>query len=1139
MHSSMATRHPSLVDLLVARCGDAFDRPACIDGLGERMLPWGGLVQSALDVAGVLTASGLRRGDRLAHVGPHSIEWITVDLACLLTGIVHVALHADAGIREQEAQVAWLAARGIACGGGRTRLTVPPGMIVIDLPPVAGGHEPAAAVQRRLAACAAATDPEAAATIVLSSGTTGLPKGVVHSQKALAMNAIASAEVFLDEPDDVRLSWLPMSHALARVGDLYTAIVRGGCLNVVTDRTRLLDACRRAPPTVILGVPACFERLERGVAAGRITDLKASLGGRVRVCVSGGAPLRRRTVDCFAKQGVSLVEGYGLAEAGPVVALSNPRIARPGSVGLPLAGVEIRLDTRPESQGQLLVRTPSRAIAVIEPDREGRRESACDAGSWLETGDLAAIDAEGHVRITGRLADAVVLATGVKVPPAEVEAALAEDDAVAQVCVIGDGCPWPVAIVVPEPAVIRAAIRRMGVRVTSRAAALRHPKVLAWLGRRLARRQHHLPRAWRVRRAALVGRPFDAAHGEATESLKLKRPVIASHCRWVLDAVADARIPAAGRLAVVPVTSEPGTGDLGTGDLGNRESPETPARGWLVPALWHGSGDDGFHAAALPAITPAREAVAAVLDQAESAIDRLREAGRLYEPLPDADRRRPPIADAPEVPRGLFSRDAEEALGEAGLWGLAVPEAFGGTGCSMQELAAAITRIAANVPTAAGMLSLHSSIGAVTAVSAFGTPEQRARLLPGLAHGKPLSIFGGTEPDVGCDLGAASARIERVDGRLVLTGTKMFITGATHGRLVKLLAKLDGRPCVALVPLPSSDTPSFRVLGYPLHPLKHAHNAAIEFDRFEIDQRDILEPPGAASDAMKIVWNGLNRGRVTLAAQAAGTLRILLEQAARYATERKTWGEPIASRELVQGRLGRIAASITACESIAAWAAAAIDTGHTGELEAIVAKVTASECVREAAIDALGVHGGRAFLVGHPLGDSFHDHFAVTIYEGESDLLGLALFKGLAKHHPLASTESRSAIQWLAWRVARMAAPASRDARGILDRELRDHARDARRQLARMAARIDRTIRRHDRSLADRQLLVGQLAAAVRGLIGVIAVAHRADMLGDERTLLAGRGWCRLARARYAGRHPRPSDLALLATLGRATLPGS
>ena len=156
-------------------------------------------------------------------------------------------------------------------------------------------------------------------------------------------------------------------------------------------------------------------------------------------------------------------------------------------------------------------------------------------------------------------------------------------------------------------------------------------------------------------------------------------------------------------------------------------------------------------------------------------------------------------------------------------------------------------------------------------------------------------------------------------------------------------------------------------------------------------------------DGMRIVWHGLNRGRITLAAQAAGTLRILLETAREYSGRRRTWGEPIGARQLVQGRLGRIAARIVACDALAAWAATSIDGGQTGELEAITAKIVAGECVRDSAIDALGVHGGRAFLVGHPLGDSLHDHLAVTVYEGESDLLGLALFKGIAKHHPLAA----------------------------------------------------------------------------------------------------------------------------------------
>nr|MCS5616501.1 acyl-CoA dehydrogenase family protein [Pirellulales bacterium] len=350
--------------------------------------------------------------------------------------------------------------------------------------------------------------------------------------------------------------------------------------------------------------------------------------------------------------------------------------------------------------------------------------------------------------------------------------------------------------------------------------------------------------------------------------------------------------------------------------------------------------------------------------------------------------------------RGKFSAAAETAIGETGLWGLAVPTAFGGSGASMLDLARAITAVAADAPAAAGMLAVHSSIGAVSAIAAFGTPDQQARHLPGLAAGRPLSIFGATEPDAGCDLGRVQATLERQGDRLLLSGTKMFITGARHGRLAKVLARLDDRPAVVLAHLPERDTTTFRLRHYQLHPLKQTHNAALEFDRFEVSEADLLEPPGG--DAMAIVWHGLNRGRTTLAAQAAGTLQLLLSHAAAFAHERETWGRPIATRQLVQGRLGRITAAAFACEAISQWAAAAVDAGG-GEWEAIIAKVTASTAVREAAIDALGIHGGRAFLVGHPLGDAWHDHFAVGVYEGESDLLGLALFRGLAKGHPLAA----------------------------------------------------------------------------------------------------------------------------------------
>jgi len=1185
---------PSMVAWMLARLESSYDRPAVCDALDEgRTWTWGELVAAAVTLADRLTTVGLRRGQRIAHLGSHSPDWIVVDLACQLAGIVHVPLHADATSAEHAAQMAWLAPQGILWSGswrgGGPETGVP---ITIDLRVqrrsnrdrsrdgvAASGllksalwqpqHADRGALQDTVSRYAESCDPDACSTILLSSGTTGRPKGVMHSQRTVVTNAVAATKVFLDEPNDVRLSWLPLSHSLARTGDLVTALVRGGCLNVVTDRRRVLDACRVLPPTVVLGVPAFFERLERAAEAGRISDLAAALGGRVRVCVSGGAALCIRTTEAFAARGLPLVQGYGLAEAGPVVTLSNPRIARPGTVGPPVEGVELTLDTRPATRGQLLVRTPSRALGVIENDTAGRfslgapplpnehdapnksiHVGRIDSGSidsgWIETGDLAVIEADGQVRITGRIVDTLVLSGGTKVAPAEVEAALAEDPAVAQVCVAGNGLAAPVALVVPEPAVLRAAIRRMGLRVWSRRAALRHPRVLAWLARRLARRQQHLPRGFRARRAVLIGRPFDAAHGEATESLKLRRDAIAAHHATELS-LAARPVPPPWIAVVSPgppcgpqhAVLEPTTG---TRHAAARNS-------WAAATLWGGAqaeanAPSGFSLSAALAAEPLRDAVADVVERASRVIANLRDQSRLY------DAARPetasiwssaPLDDAPAAPVGTFSQAAEAALGETGFWGLLVPEQFGGTGCTMQELARVITQFAADVPTAAGMLSVHSSIGAVSALTAFGSESQQARHLPGLAQGTPLSIFAATEPDAGCDLHAIRSRLERHEGRLLLSGTKMFITGATYGRLVKLLAVLDGRPAVLLVRLPDTDTPTFRLRHYRLHPLKHAHNAALEFTRHEVHAADILQPPEGSSDAMRIVWHGLNRGRITLAAQAAGTLRLLVRQARDHALRRRTWGEPIASRELVQGRLARIAAGIVACDSLAAWAAAAVDAGQSGELEAITAKVVAGECVRDGAINSLGVHGGRAFLVGHPLGDSFHDHFAVTVYEGESELLGLALFKGLAKHHPLAglareTASGRRAAAWLAWRIGLLSRQPHRDDSGILDRRLRHHAATARRLLGGAAVRIDRGLRRHGKALADRQLLVGGWSAEVRDLVSVLAVAHHADATGDDGDLLAADCWCRLALARGRGTRLTAADHAALATLGRTVV---
>lgn len=1128
--ASVATAAPppadTLVGLLAQRVQHDGDRGAlrtpAASRIGNASSPerspcwtWRRLAAAAMQLASRLEAAGLSRGDRLAHSGPHTADWVLVDLACLLSGIVHVPLHAEMTAEARRHWCEWLRVEALLVSGrGHQALAAmpcrqldwrchaPDGLLA-----TATSHAPdmlSASLAKRVAAC----DPDQEAVILFSSGTTGRGRGVVHSQRSLAANAVASAGVFLEEPEDVRLAWLPMTHSLARTGDLGTALVRGACLAMVEDRTRLLDAAQEVSPTVILGVPAFYERLEQALAAGQIDDLPARLGGRVRVCVSGGAPLRQRTVDAFASAGVPLVQGYGLAEAGPVISLASPRNQKSGTVGPPLAGVDVRVN----ETNVLEVRSPGLALGVIEAGSTTLHPIT--SGGWLTTGDLGALDADGHLRLSGRAGDTLVLAGGEKLSPTDIEALLAEDPAIAQVCVLGHGLRRPVAVIVPEPAVFRDAVRSMRLRVVSRRQALRHPRLVAWLTRRIAWRQRHLPRACQANQVLLLDRSFDPHSGEVTAAMKLRRQTIA---KGLAKEMATAATPHAGPR---PDNLHP------IRPAANVAGSTTPA----ASCLWQGSASGSFAAAAEAAAAPLPTAMASLESDAVSLARRMRDDGSLFDEA------------------GRLAATAEEALAKTGLFGLAVPEPYGGSAAGMQQLCRVVSHLGSISPTSAGMLSVHSTIGAVWALRDFGTQQQQQRHLPALARGTPLSIFAATEPDAGCDLGRVATTLTRHEGRLLLTGEKMFITGATHGRLVKLLARdadHGNAPVIILVRLPAHDTDQVQLERCQLHPLKHAHNQLIRFDRYEVSADDILRgpaKPGRSPDAMQIVWHGLNRGRVTLAAQAVGTLSLMLGEAVAYARQRETWGQPIASRELIQGRVARIAAAAFTCEAVASWAAHSIDAGGSGELEAIVAKVTASGLVREAAADAYGIHGGRAFLRGHPLGDSLHDHFAVNTYEGESGLLELALFKGLVKRHPLADRRSSSPLSMLlpTLRLRATRWGSATEDRSILDARFRGFAAAARQQMRSTARDIERAIRRHGRGLAEHQLLVGSLAARAREQLVILAVAHHADRVtaaaGDTAGLAAAETACRLALARSSGRHLAPDDLTCLATTGKTFL---
>ena len=209
---------------------------------------------------------------------------------------------------------------------------------------------------------------------------------------------------------------------------------------------------------------------------------------------------------------------------------------------------------------------------------------------------------------------------------------------------------------------------------------------------------------------------------------------------------------------------------------------------------------------------------------------------------------------------------------------------------------------------------------------------------------------------------------------------------------------IDRRPAVLIADLPAQENEHFQLKHYGLYALKQAHNYGIVFNNFRVPAANLLTPP--RGDGLTIAYHGLNLGRVALCANAAGTMRLMMASMLPWAQFRKTYGAPIAARELVRRRLGRLTGLIVACDALVAWCAGLIDQGYRGELECVIAKIFGSEAQKEAAIELfMKTHGGRSCLGGHMFGDNVHEYVAPCIYEGEGEMLGMAFFKSLVKHH--------------------------------------------------------------------------------------------------------------------------------------------
>jgi len=558
-------------------------------------------------------------------------------------------------------------------------------------------------------------------------------------------------------------------------------------------------------------------------------------------------------------------------------------------------------------------------------------------------------------------------------------------------------------------------------------------------------------------------------------------------------------------------------------------------------AVWEGSAPVELFASR-PVQTPPE--VERVMQNSLEVVRKYREAGTVL----DED--------------GKIAGRVLDDLAEAGYWGLLVGRDYGGAGAPFASFAPFLTQMALLDPTIAGLASVHGCIGAVDPVRTFGNEEQKQRFLPGLADGSRLSAFALTEPGAGSDLTQLRTTAELQGDHYVVNGEKLFITNIVPGRTIGLVCLIEDRPAVLIAELPDEENEHFQLTKYGLWALKHTYNRGIVFRDFRVPAENLLEP--IRGDGLTIAYHGLNLGRVSLCANAAGTMRVMMASMLPWAAFRRTYGAPIAQRELVRRRLGRLAGLIVASDALVAWCAGLIDLGYRGEMECMVAKIFGSESQKEAAIELfMKTHGGRSFLHGHLFGDNVHEYLAPCIYEGEGEMLGMGFFKALVKHHgktyfePIGKALQAAGIRkpnplnpahawalkdaawpYVKWLAGQYLRPVHKPELPEMPEALRNHAESALERLRRGALEISGTMRKFQLSLADRQCRMSELSQRLQDTVTILCTSLYAARQNDEIVREAADVICQDLARKLEGRRPPDRYFKQVTQLGAAIADG-
>ena len=513
-------------------------------------LSWERYRADTLACAAALIDAGVRPGDRVGLLSENRLEWLIADMGILAAAAINVPPHAPLTARQilfqlADAGVCWLfvstRTQWEKVRAVRAELPMLRGVVVFASAAAGGdaiswggflqrGRQVLGKYQGELREREAASGWEDLATIMYTSGTTGNPKGVMLTHGNLVSNVCAVLEVGPVQPDDLVLTWLPFSHIYARTVDHYKTIAAGIPLALAESAETVVANLEETRPTHLNAVPRFYEKVFTAVAtsdpAKTAKRLRDVFGPRMKWLGAGGAPLPVPVAEAYHKAGLLIYQGYGLTESAPVISFNRENRCRIGTVGEAIPGVEIRIGP----DGEVLTRGPH-VMKGYWNNTEATAEALQDG--WLHTGDLGELDADGHLRITGRKKELLVLSNGKKVVPNYIEGLLLGDSCIDQAVVVGEGRNFLSALIVPHWANVREALQAEGVAVDGELTASR--AVQGLLRRRIDRALSEVSNCEQIKKFVVLPQPFSVDKEELTVSLKLRRNVIGEKYKLLID----------------------------------------------------------------------------------------------------------------------------------------------------------------------------------------------------------------------------------------------------------------------------------------------------------------------------------------------------------------------------------------------------------------------------------------------------------------------------------------------------------------------------------------------------------------------------------------------------------------------------